>query len=61
MWWRESTRGGDQPAGVVVGVLLAEGMSDEHAANAVLYFGFEVTEELADGALPAVFVGSVTP
>jgi hypothetical protein len=46
---------------VVVVVLPADGMSDEHAASAVLYFGLEVTELFADGALPAVFVGTVTP
>lgn len=36
-------------------------MSDEQAANAVLYFGFEVTDEFAVGALPTVFFGMVTP
>jgi hypothetical protein len=36
-------------------------MSDEHAASAVLYFGFEVTEAFVDGGLPTVFVGIVTP
>lgn len=46
---------------VVVVVLDVEGRSDEHAANAVLYFGFDVTEELEVGALPAVLLGSVTP
>lgn len=36
-------------------------MSDLHAANAVLYFGLEVTDEFAVGALPAVFFAMVTP
>jgi hypothetical protein len=46
---------------IAVVVLDVEGMSDWHAANAVLYFGLDVTEEFADGALPAVFFGKVTP
>ena len=52
----------DQLLGVgVVGVLAVEGISDEHAANADLYFGVEVTAELVDGAPPVVFVEMVTP
>jgi len=46
---------------VVVVVVLVDGMSDEHAANAVLYFGLEVIDEFAEGALPAALFGIVTP
>jgi hypothetical protein len=46
---------------VVVVEVPVVGRSDEQAAIAVLYFGFEVIDEFADGALPAVFVGIVTP
>jgi len=52
----------DQPPVVVVaGVLAGDGRSAEHAADAALYFGFEVTDEFGVGALPGVFFGIVTP
>jgi hypothetical protein len=60
--WREWNVDSDQPPGVVVVVVLdVAGMSAWHAANAVLYFGLDVTEEFAVGALPAVLFGRVTP
>jgi hypothetical protein len=54
-------RSGDQPFGVVV-VEVGVGRSDLHAAYAVLYFGFDVIDELAVGA-PLVdgFFAIVTP
>jgi hypothetical protein len=56
-------RSGDQALGVVV-VDVGVGNSDLHAAYAVLYFGFDVTEELGVDAPPVedeVFFAIVTP